>query len=468
MKIYTVFMKSSNKITLINIISLILSQGIIFLTTPIFTRLLGTYNYGKVSVFMAMADIVYVIFSLNTVSSLGVAQNEYLSDEQDKYQSSILTLSSLSFLFFTVIYIIFLNSIANYFGYGKMFAFLIVIYAYSVFLNSFATTRYIYAFRAEINLLISIITTISSVLLSLIFISHLEEMHKFYGRIIAFLIPNLLIGAIVAVNIILLGKTFYNKNYWKFCIYFSLPTIIHTISNMILAQSDRLMIDKMSDSSQTGIYSLAYGFGSIVVIIYDALNKSWIPFYYEYLLEGDENIIKIHTKEYIELYLVIICGFLMVFPEIFHIYASDAFWEGENIIPILIIGFFLMFLYSICINYEFFIKKTKFMAVITASAALLNIFLNYFMIRKWGIIGAAYATTISYLYEFVVHFIYCRFYYRKNFPFDFCFFIKPILIFSVGMIIFRLSCNFNIYRWIIGFGLGCYIIYKINRKKRIF
>ena len=44
-------MKNINKITIMNICSTILLQGIAFFSAPIFTRLLGAEQYGYYSIF---------------------------------------------------------------------------------------------------------------------------------------------------------------------------------------------------------------------------------------------------------------------------------------------------------------------------------------------------------------------------------------------------------------------------------
>ena len=80
---------SINKITMYNILSTILLQGVALFTSPIFSRMLGTTNYGIVAIYNTWISVISIVFGLQTQSTIAVARNEYGEDEQEKYQSSI-------------------------------------------------------------------------------------------------------------------------------------------------------------------------------------------------------------------------------------------------------------------------------------------------------------------------------------------------------------------------------------------
>ena len=104
--------KSLNKITLLNILSTFLIQGISIITAPIISRLLGTANYGIVSIYSTWVSIATILFSLQTQSTLNVARTEYPESEQIKYQSSLIFLSLLVFFVSTVLIGIFSKPLA--------------------------------------------------------------------------------------------------------------------------------------------------------------------------------------------------------------------------------------------------------------------------------------------------------------------------------------------------------------------
>ena len=84
-------MKSINKTTLINVASTILLQGIAVITTPIFTRVLGTAQYGIYAVFYSWVTILSCVAGLGVGSSLGTALYHFKNTYYE-FRSSILVL----------------------------------------------------------------------------------------------------------------------------------------------------------------------------------------------------------------------------------------------------------------------------------------------------------------------------------------------------------------------------------------
>lgn len=74
------------------------------------------------------------------------------------------------------------------------------------------------------------------------------------------------------------------------------------------------------------------------------------------------------------------------------------FWVG--------LGYFFWGVYVVFAGYIYFFKKTKILGFLAIVNVVLNIALNYLLISKFGAIGAAYATCISF---FVVMLIIMKF-----------------------------------------------------------
>ena len=104
--------KSTNRITLINIMSTVLLQGIAFFTAPLFSRLLGVENYGIYLIFSTWVSIVAVVFSLETLSTISIAPGVFPEEKQIKYQSSVLYLSIVAYFIFSAIVLIFIKPIS--------------------------------------------------------------------------------------------------------------------------------------------------------------------------------------------------------------------------------------------------------------------------------------------------------------------------------------------------------------------
>ena len=95
-------------------------------------------------------------------------------------------------------------------------------------------------------------------------------------------------------------------------------------------------------------------------------------------------------------------------PEIMKLLADKKYYEGVYVIPPVSLGLFFSLFYTIYANIEFFYSKNKFSMYISMSGAALNIILNYFGIKFFGYIAAAYTTLICYAFFSIGHFIYTR------------------------------------------------------------
>lgn len=60
-----------------------------------------------------------------------------------------------------------------------------------------------------------------------------------------------------------------------------MPIIPHGISQVLLAQFDRIMINKMIGKSEAGIYGLVGNIKLILAIISDSISEVWMTWFYE-------------------------------------------------------------------------------------------------------------------------------------------------------------------------------------------
>lgn len=465
-------MNSINSITFYNILSTIILQGIALFTSPLFSRMLGAENYGIVSVYNTWISIIVVIFGIQTQSTIAVARTDFSENEQKKYQSSIYCLSCIIYLLFSILMLVFINPLSNLMEMSKTMYILMLLHGFGFFTINFINIKFTYEFKAKYNFILSCVLTVLNVGLSLIFISFLPRRVNYWGRISAQAFVYILIGSAVGIYLLNLSKCHISKKYWKYCIPLAIPIVFHNLAGLILNQSDRLMLQKLESSSVVGIYSLSYSFGSILSVIWNALNNSWVPFYYELTKRQKDIEIMYHSKNYLNLFTIISSGFVLLTPEVYKIFASKEYWGGLNLIPIFAIGFYFIFIYSFFVNYEFYNKKTNIIAVGTSLAAICNIILNIIMIRYWKMSGAALATAISYFFQLIFHIICVKIIRKKSevvFPYRISFFIPYIILFmSICMLCILIGDDFVCIRWGGAILLGIYAFYKIYKNKSIF
>lgn len=460
--------KSRNKVTAYNIASTIILQGLAFFSGPIFSNALGTNNYGIASVYLTWVTLASTVFSLQAGGAIAIARVSYKEKEQNKYQSSVLSLASISFVIFSIATVLIIAVVNNRIKIDLKMVLLGLVHAWGMYCVSFANSKFSYEFSADKNFKLSVITSASTILLSLLLIHLFPKNENYWGRIIGQSIIYGILGLVIYGTILYRGKTIVNREYWKFTLPITIPTVFHLLAGTVLNQSDKVMLQMMVDNSTVGIYALACTFGNVLQTIWGALNNSWVPFYYEYTKNDEFDKIRIHSRNYIELFSVLTMGFILLSREVFHLYSNTDFWNGAELIPIFAIGIYFVFLYSFPVNFEFYHKKTKMIAIGTTLAAICNIVLNYVMIMLLGIRGAVVATAVSHGLQFVFHFLYARKIDVEKFPYKFRDFIPGFIAVFGTCIISMITDKIWFIRWGIGLGLGIYIVLKIVKRREIF
>lgn len=458
--------KNQNITTIINVLSTVILQGLAFFSSPYFSRVLESENFGVVSVYVAWVQVVSIVFGLRINGVLIMGQNEYSKEEQQGFQSSVMFLAIISFICFSGIafvinYLILHESV--------VMLLMILLHGFGQFSVSYANSKFTNEFRADLNFYLSLFCSISTIILSVFLISCFHNEVNYWGRILGEALPYFFVGLIIAAIVLIKGKILFSSKYWMFCIPLVIPMVFHGLAGIILNQSDRVMLDMMSSSSLVGIYSLAYTFSNVVFICWSALNNSWVPFYYEHMRNGELDIIKRKSKNYMELFSILCCGFILLSTEVYHLFAGKEYWDGTMLIPIFAISSFMIFLYSFPVNYEIFYKKTRSIANASIICATVNIGLNFILIHFFDIYGAAFATLLSYILQMMIHHSKSIGISKTNNDYTFkiveCI---PYLVLVVGVAIMTLL-NVNILiRWSLALFLGIFEIMRMYRRRGIF
>ncbi len=461
-------MKSINKTTLINVASTILLQGIAVITTPIFTRVLGTAQYGIYAVFYSWVTILSCVAGLGVGSSLGTALYHFKNTYYE-FRSSILVLGSIISLFMIIAGLLFAHFHGACFGYNGILLVLLFAFAYAHYTIGFAQTAFIYEKRANYNFVLSVGLSVATTVLSLYLINFMGSEMKYKARIFGMAIPYITIAIYVWIILFKKKPIGMRWEYSRYALKMGFPVVFHSLAKNVLSQSDRIMMKNMRvSSSEIGIYSFYCTFIAVMTTILSALNTSWCPFYYDDLEQHMYDKLKIKCKNYIELFSVLIVGFLLLSREVSYFMSGEEYVKEVEIIPILAVSVYFMFMYQFPVNFEFFHKRTRLIAIGTVGAAVLNIILNFIMIRRWGMFGAAAATTISYMALFFLHYTIVKNMKKENFHLKVIAFCPGIVGIIIGVIMFYIFQNMWYLRWLLGFTIGVVELFRMYRRKSIF
>jgi len=226
------------------------------------------------------------------------------------------------------------------------------------------------------------------------------------------------------------------------------------------------MITYLKDSGETGIYGLAYQFGMIPLVLTTTFENIWIPWFTEKMKKSDKDAINKMVRPYVTSVLLVCSIIMLVTPEVFKLLTTEEYYSGIGMLPPIIMSVFLIFLGSLSLNLEYYLRETKTIAINTLVAASVNILLNFIFIPKCGGIAAAYTTMISYMVSFIMHYVVARRLDKTLFGFQI--YIIPLLVSGGVCIMAKILTGYAVIRWGIAVVLGvslCLILYKLIKEK---
>lgn len=381
-----------------------LQKGVVALSTPIFTRLLSPDEYGIVSVYYSWQDILAIIITFGLASSVYTKGLVIHDNQKNEFTKNILGLGSFTTMCSAILFLAFHRVVSTLIRLPLANIIYIFLFTYSVFvIDLFAQRKRVdYQYRefVIITLLLSVLRPFLSITLILLLP---------YNRVQTRLLSDLFVTVIVAIPLLVHiskkpGK-YYDEAIWKDSLSFVIPLIPHFLSQRVLSQSDRIMISNMIGDSQAGIYSLSYSIGMLLMLISNALDSTMSPWVYRNIKEGNIDRIKKLSQKILLLFLFCTLDFTLIAPEIVHIFAPAKYYEAIYIIPIISSSSFFIYMYIQFIYYEYYIGKTHYIGVATAVSAVLNLVLNWYFIRAFGYIAAAYTTLACYVLYTLGHYI---------------------------------------------------------------
>lgn len=379
----------------------VFTRGLAIVTTPIFTRIMSTSEIGIINLYSSWYSLISVIATLALTSGgFAVAMNEF-SNDRDRYQSSVLTLTILMAACLALIYIIAPERWQEFLGLPNGLIILMIIGFIFAPARDFWLARQRYEYKYKLAALVTVISGFVGSTLSILVVVYLNycgSSHVAEGRLYANYAVIYSVCAVIWVFIIKKGKTFYNKEFWKLSLSLSLPLVGYQIASQILNVSDRMMISKMIGNSEVGIYSTLYTVSSLSTMVWGAINSSFVPFLFQNIDDKNrKNDIANVAFKMLASYAVVAILVTFLAPEIVFILATPEYYEAKMIMPPIAAGIFFIALTQIYSNIVVYYKKTKYVMYPSLLAAITNIALNYVFIGKFGYMAAAYTTLISYV-----------------------------------------------------------------------
>ena len=365
----------------------------------ILARSLGPESFGILNYLLAF------LFLFTSLSSLGmnpILVNQIIKNKDRNNHITIMNAYYFRFIFslFNYLIFIFLINILNknqiYLNYSLIIGIGIIFKSCEVFFSYFeakSLSKYI-----VISQLVGLIS--SAIIVFYVINKNLDYIYIYYALILDIILVFILINTFYYLKI----STFFiriNLLVLKNIILKSFPVLISSLSIILYMRIDQIMINAIVDEYNLGVYSVSVRYIEIFHFIPKIIMISLLPIL---LLSKKYNLdlLKLNSVIFKLSLILMIFVFLssdFLIPFIF----SDIYIDSVATTKIL--SFSIIFVFFGVTNEHWYVSNNlqKYYAIYVFLGALTNALLNYILISKFGIEGAAYATIITY---FLIIFIF--------------------------------------------------------------
>jgi len=207
-------------------------------------------------------------------------------------------------------------------------------------------------------------------------------------------------------------RPMFSRDVLRQSLGFGLPRIPHGFAMQLMAVGDRFVMTRFLGVQDIGVYSMGVSFGLIEKIVLGAFEYAWAPFYYATAREPDATRVFSAVATYgIAILALMTAGLSAIAADLLAIVTHGQYVAAAGVVAWTAVGVFFYGVYlltSIGLNIT---SKTAYYPVTTAVGATLNIGLNFALIPRFGIIGAAWANGAAYAVQAALAFRFSQRFY---------------------------------------------------------
>lgn len=392
--------KETMRHTAIYSVGTVLRRLAAFVLIPLYTRFLSPSEYGILALILLVVSALSIFLNLGMSSALF----KFFFETNDPRKRTIIV--STAFFFLLISATLFVGGavactkpISGFVFRSYDYAFLLVIAFVTALVDAMASIplALLRAYRKSIQFTVfSLFRFLSSVSFILYFVIVKEE--EVLGILKGGLIASIATWMVLLPIVVRHVRLSFSSRMLRQLLGFGLPLVPSGLAVWILTLSDRYFLQYFSTLEQVGLYSLGHKLGTLInVLVVAPFTLAWGPLMFS--VQKQSNAKTIYSS--VLTHFVCIAGFLGL---CFSLYVKPLLQKiaMPEYLPSHIVVFPITCSYVLYGTYMIFTagatlsKKTKFLALVTGLAACLKLVLNYLLIPRYGMMGAAFATVLSY------------------------------------------------------------------------
>ena len=382
-------------------------RSLSFILLPLYSNLISTEEFGNFALLMSAYAIGVVLYQFGMQGALNKFFIEEESEEKKKLIfSSIFNSIILIGIIFTAIFWFTAPQISIIIFDNTKYSYLLILIIITILVE---TLTFFILFLLKTKELArkavtySIIGGVINLLLNIILV--------YYYRLG---VPGIILSQFIASTILLfLLINIIRYDYipkidgaiFRIILRFSFPLLLANLLTAGVNVADRFILNHLMGREEVGIYSFSYRIAIVMNVFVASFSTAWNPhslnlFYSkDYKQAFGKTLTKLVALSCVLLLVVSLFARHLFELNIYNISIfNPAYKAGVVIIPLVLIGYIFNGISSFYSVYPAISNKTYHFLFADLIAFGSNIILNFVLIPKIGILGAAFATAVSFLF----------------------------------------------------------------------
>lgn len=372
-----------------------------FLLLPVLTRVMGPAEYGQVAVFHALLGALSAFVG---AAFVGAVNRKYFDSGLGDEETAAFIASCLQLVLFSSVVVflflyIFQDCFSKWLGLAQKYVLLAVIVSVCSVVIQLRLGQWQVRKRSLSYGVFQVSQGFAGMLLSVLFVVIFLRGAEGYfnAQLVAGVLFSLVALLYLKRDRLLLFFSWKIGNH-KELLAFGVPLMPHIAGGFLLSAVDRIVISKEIGLAEAGIYMVAVQLTAAMALVFDAINKAYVPWLFERLKRDNAEEKRYIVKLTYTWYLLIVLGVLLAFligPWLVVFLAGEEFSQAGEVIGWLALGQGFQGMYLMVTNYVFFSKKTGVLSLVSIGSGLFNVILLVLMVQVLGLLGAAIAYSIS-------------------------------------------------------------------------
>jgi len=197
------------------------------------------------------------------------------------------------------------------------------------------------------------------------------------------------------------------------------PLVVATLGMFVLHFSDRFFLRRLTTLEDVGLYALGYKFAMMLpALVMEPFGLIWGAAVFSIFRRDDAP--SIYAKVFTYLMLVatfLTLGVSLLIKDVLTIIATPRFLAAHTVVPVVMVGLLCLAASQFFETGVHLMKRTVYRAIALVSAATCNVLLNLVLIPRYGMMGAAFATLLSFAILAALAYVFGQRLYRIPYEF---------------------------------------------------